>query len=117
VLTVAENSRTAEVRPLQGKHYGTTVAFHYANRTFAINVWIPVGPPSDEACADWGITKEQWEANVEVDDGWGGTMPIQSEFPCDSHYQSEIEKLVAGHIDYALNVLPIPDLKEARREG
>lgn len=93
----------AAVRPLHGKHYGTDVAVTIGNRVYDINVWIPLGAPSDEDLADWGVTTEQWLLNVEVDDGWDGTEPIQNMHPSDNHYQSAIELAVAKRIAEALN--------------
>lgn len=56
-----------------------------------LNVWISRGEPSDEALKEWGTDRAGWNADVEVDNGWGGTSPIQNMFPCDSHYQSQYE--------------------------
>lgn len=98
---------TAQVVPLNGrKHYGTSVNIALSvgpsHRSFNINVWVPVGRPSDEELADWGIDADGWENNVEVDDGWGGTEPIQSMLPSDGHYQSQIELAIANRIAEAL---------------
>lgn len=94
---------SASILPLEDKHYGTNIRLVLDNkRTILLNVWIPVGSPSDEECASWGVTREQWEANIEHDDGWGGTCPIQELIPCDSHYQSQYEFEVCQEIVAAL---------------
>ena len=97
---------TAEVYRPVGKHYGTNVNIVFSTGQIrhcdTINVWIPVGRPSDEELADWGIDAAGWENDVEVDDGWGGTQPIQSMFPYDCHYQSQIESAIADRIVEAL---------------
>jgi hypothetical protein len=93
----------AEVLPLRGKHYGTTVRLSIDNRCYDISIWIPVGPPSDEELADWNLTYEDWKNNVEVDDGWNGKEPIRSMFPCDSHFQSRLEVQIAHYIANAIN--------------
>lgn len=112
---MADYNVKAEVRPLSGKHYGTTVKLIIATRAYDINVWIPLGPPSEADLESWGVTQQQWMENVEVDDGWGGAEPIQRMYPCDNHYQSEVEKVVAEHIAYALNVLSITIPEETSR--
>lgn len=95
---------TARLRPLNGKHYGTDVLVRHPNgRTTAITVWLPIGPPSDAELADWNVDRSMYESNVEVPDGWGGWVPIQSEFPCDNHYQSAFEAEVAQRIVDALD--------------
>lgn len=94
---------TATIRELQWKHYSTTVTLLIEGRKYDINVCVPLGPPSDEDLADWGVTTEQWLLNVKVDDGWGGTEPIQRIHPVDGHYQSQIELAIAKRIVEALD--------------
>lgn len=98
---------TAEVYQSVGKHYGTNVNIAFStgqlHHAYTINVWIPFGRPSDSELADWGIDAAGWDNNVKVDDGWGGTEPIQSMFPSDGHYQSQIELVIANRIAEVLN--------------
>ena len=94
----------ASVRPLSGKHYGTTVDIVDGDKSFGVSVWIPEGRPSIAECAEWGITPGDWDENVEVPSGWSDSwVRIKSEFPCDSHYQSEYEARVAARIAWALD--------------
>ncbi len=97
----------AEVKPADGKHYGTDVLVHHpSGRTFSINVWLPIGAPSDDELAQWGTDRAGWDANVEVDDGWGDKAPIRSlDLTCDGHYESSFEVLVAKAIATALDGL------------
>jgi hypothetical protein len=103
-FAVADDIIHAEVRPLVGKHYGTKVVVrHPSGRKFDIEIWMPIGSPSDEELAEWNVDRSMWESNVEVPDGWGGSEPIQSQFPTDNHYQSEFEVAVAKRIADALD--------------
>lgn len=89
----------AYILPLDDKHYGTNIRLVLANGKYLdLNVWISGGEPSDEALKEWGTDRSGWNANVEVDNGWDGTSPIQSMFPCDSHYQSQYELEVCQEI-------------------
>ena len=99
----------ASVRVPAGKHYGTEVVItHPSGIAYPINVWLPIGEPSEEALDEWEVTPEQWKANAEVPDGWGGLEPIRNMFPCDSHYQSLFEREVAVRIAEALNDMRWP---------
>ena len=93
----------AHILPLRDKHYGTDISLVLDNgeRT-QINIWIPFGVPSDDEFRKWGTDRAGWEANIEVEDCWDGTAPIQSVFPCDSHYQSQYELEVCQQIVRAL---------------
>lgn len=98
---------SAEILPLDDKHYGTNIVLRLDNgQTTTLNIWIPVGDPSDNELAEMGIDRAGWDANVEVDDMWEGKVPVQEYFPCDNHYQSRYELEVCEEI---VNVL------EARR--
>lgn len=90
---------SAEILPIDGKHYGSVICLTLDNgQSYHLNVWISGGEPSDEALKEWGTDRAGWNANVEVDNGWDGTSPIQSMFPCDSHYQSQYELEVCQEI-------------------
>ena len=94
----------AEILPLADKHYGTEIRLHLSNgETTRLDVWVSGGGPSEEACQQWGISRAEWLANVEVDDGWGGAGAIHRMFPCDAHYQSQYEWEVCQQIVSALN--------------
>jgi hypothetical protein len=101
---VADDIIHAEVRPLVGKHYGTKVVVsHPSGKKFDIEIWMPIGSPSEQELAEWKVDRSMWEANVKVPDGWGGMEPIQVMFPTDNHYQSEFEAAVAKRIAAALD--------------
>jgi hypothetical protein len=100
---------SATVDPTLGKHYGTSVTVTVGKQSYMVEVWMPTGCPSDGDLESWSLTRDQWVANVEVDDGWGGTEPIQRMHPCDQHYQSHIEAQVAAAIAAALNGLEIEE--------
>jgi hypothetical protein len=111
---VADDIVRAEVRPLIDKHYGTEIVVrHPSGRRWSITVWIPFGAPSDEELASWDVDRSMWESNVEVSDGWGETVPIQSVCSTDNHYQSEFEAAVAKRIAAALDGW---DWEEANRD-
>jgi hypothetical protein len=100
---VSDHILDAFVMPLKDKHYGTQICLVLDNKeTYHLNIWISGDDPSDEALQEWGVDREGYEANVEVDNGWEGTVPIQSIFPCDSHYQSQYELEVCQQIVDAL---------------
>lgn len=97
---------SAKILPLDGKHYGTNIRLTLDNGDYRdLNVWISGGTPSDEALKEWGTDIAGYEANVEVDNGWDGLSPIQSMFPCDSHYQSQYELEVCEEIVDALKAV------------
>ncbi len=99
-----------------GSHYGTLVEVEHPNgRRFTINVWMPVGRPSAAALREWGVTPDGWDANVDTEDGCGGTEPIRRMFPSDQHYQSEFEAAVADRIADALRDLAWPCDDSPRR--
>ena len=94
----------ATILNLDYKHYGTNIRLVLDDgRNLDINVWISGGAPSDEALKEWEVTREEWEANVEVDNGWEGTSPIQNMFPSDCHYQSQYELEICEQIVKAIN--------------
>ena len=96
----------AHIMPLEGKHYGTQIRIVLDNGKWTyLTVWLSGGEPSDEALKEWGTDRAGWEANIEVEDCWDGTAPIQSVFPCDSHYQSQYELEVCQQIVRALKAV------------
>jgi len=94
----------ATIKELQGKHYGTTIRVHHpSGKLFGIDVWCPIGAPSEADLEDWGISTQEWKNNVDVPDGWGGFSPVQEMFPCDGHYQSQFESDLVDVIVDAIN--------------
>lgn len=104
----------AEIMPLEDKHYGTRIRLALDNgEEEYLTVWISGDTPSDEALKEWGTDRAGWEANIEVEDCWDGTAPIQFVFPCDSHYQSQYELEVCQQIVDALNGALVGKFKRA----
>lgn len=95
---------TASVRTPNRKHYGTCIDLYVdGERVDELTVWLPRGRPSQLELSEYGITPDDWDADVEVDFGWIGVAPIKSEFPCDSHYQSEFELKLCEEIAERIN--------------
>lgn len=81
----------AELMPLNGKYYGTRIKLTFdCGHEETIELWDSGSlVPSDRELAEWGYTRKQWDSNEEVDDGWGGVMPIRSaDITCDGHFES-----------------------------
>lgn len=94
----------AYIEPARLKHYGTDIKIiHPTGRELTINVWCPIGAPSQQELDDYGISVEEWENNIEVPDGWGGVEPVQDLFPCDTHYQSKFEADLVDVLVAAIN--------------
>lgn len=69
----------AKLLPLEGKYYNTKILIEYNNGTsdtIAISASSNFDP-SDREIERCGFTKEEWENNIVVDDGWGGKMNLQ----------------------------------------
>ena len=87
-----------------GKHYGTRIEIQDGATSFSFDVWVPQGRPCDDELKEmFDIRGEDWEANVEVPDGWGGFVPVQTDWPCDSHYESQGEFDLCRKIANAIN--------------
>lgn len=95
----------AELMPLKGKHYGTTIEITDGEINTTITVWCTADyVPSDRELDAWGATRDGWNNNVEVDDGWGGTTPIrESDIVCDGHFESKWQHELCLKIVAALN--------------
>jgi len=95
----------ATIRPLKGKYYGTEIDIVTDSGNEALlTVWVACGSPSDREIESWGHTRADWEANLEIDDGWGGKKRIQSaDYLCDSHYECEESLMIAKKIVKALS--------------
>lgn len=81
----------AELMPLDGKYYGTEIKLTFDDgHEETIKLWDSGSfVPSDRELNEWGYTREQWDNNEEVNDGWGGTMRIRSaDITCDGHFES-----------------------------
>jgi hypothetical protein len=94
----------AEILPLVGKYYGTTIRINNGMaKGRDIKLWFDSGEPSDRELATRGYTRDEWESNIDVDDGCGGISPIKScGLICDSHYECQETYRVAQAIVDAL---------------
>lgn len=87
----------------KGKHYGTTIVLFTDDdeELTSFTIWVGGTEPSDEELALHGLTRQDWNLNVRVDDGWGtgNKVPCQQADLIDwSHYQSEREASIADLI-------------------
>lgn len=102
---------TATVLPSSRcRHYGTDIVVTLdipglrGVYTFDMNVWVPRGRPSRQQLEVWGYTEEDWDNNIEIPDGWGGTAKIRGAYAdFDNHYQSALEAAIAERIVQALD--------------
>ena len=90
---------TATIVPLDGKYYGTRVCIKGENEVQStIEIWHhDSSGPSCRELELWGHTIEDWENNVQVDDGWGGKISIR-EYIFDSHYETKSSYEIATRI-------------------
>ena len=97
----------AHIEPLVGKYYGTSVVIDEPGFGGGhINLWFATGIPSDRELQGAGLTREQWDSNAVVDDGWGGQCGCRdADFFCDSHYECQKTFEVAKAILAALEVM------------
>jgi len=95
----------ARILDLTGKYYGTEVeVITDSGRSAYLKVWVNCGKPSDREIASWGYTREDWDANIEIDNGWGGKEKIQdADYLSDSHYECEESLMIAQKIVEALS--------------
>jgi len=84
----------ARILPLEdGSYYGSEITVkviddigvYYTEIEFGVSG----GRPSDRWLEHCGYTKEDWDNNIMVEDGYGGKAPIQSELVCDAHYETQ----------------------------
>lgn len=81
----------AKLLPLEGKHYGSKIEITDGEISTIVTVWERGdGTPSERELALHGITKDQWDRNDMVDNGWGGTERVRElDMICSSHFESE----------------------------
>ena len=95
----------AIIRPIEGKYYGTEIDIQTdSGREAHLRVWVACGEPSIRELQERGFTKDDWENNVDIDDGWGGKEKIRNAgFLCDSHYECKESLEIAQKIVSAIN--------------
>jgi len=97
---------TAKLLPLDGKYYGTKIEINFANGDKTeFDIWYSGSYiPSERYLEKYGYTKQQYENNELVDNGWGNKSPIREmDLVCDSHFESEETYLLAKFIVDAIN--------------
>ena len=82
----------AEILPREGKYYGTRVRIRRAGYEWEVKFWnMADGNPSNRELEYHGVTREQWDDNLLMPDGWGGESPTREVMDfCDSHYESQM---------------------------
>tara|TARA_Y100000310_G_scaffold43459_1_gene40540 strand:+ start:2348 stop:2647 length:300 start_codon:yes stop_codon:yes gene_type:complete len=80
----------AELEELNGKYYGTIVNISDGEVETSITIWDSgTFIPSDRELESHGFTRDEWENDVETDDGWGGKTTVRKlDIVCDSHFES-----------------------------
>jgi hypothetical protein len=89
------------IKPLDGKYYETVIAGDVDGKEFCIQINSTDREPSGRELALVGIARSDWDANVLVDDGWGGKVPVQqSESVIDpgGHYERRLTHEIACKI-------------------
>ena len=95
----------AKMLPLSGKYYGTRIEIRYGLSTQVITLWDNGNfKPSIRQIERLGYTKEQYDNNELVDDGWSGKCTVKEAMGiCDSHFESETTYEFARQIVKKLN--------------
>ena len=95
----------ATIRPLKGKHYGTEIEVVDGSISTVINVWCNADyVPSDRELEKLDATRQDWDNNVEIDDGWGGKIHIRSsDIACGGHFESKWQHELCKKIVAAIN--------------
>lgn len=100
------NKISAKLLPLEGKYYSTRVEI-YLNKKGVGMIEVGVSSeycPSDRELNGYGLTREDWDNNVEVENSWGYKVPLQSSDHWDgSHYENQTSYLIAKAIEEKLN--------------
>ena len=93
-----------ELDAINGKYYETRISGTANGKAFWISICSDDREPSDRELEEYGITRSDWNNNVEVDDGWGGRCPVKSSELMDSggHYERQLTLEIARKILEAL---------------
>ena len=101
------NTMKAELKPLQGKYYGTKIVVIDDNGVQAdVKIWNTSDrTPSKRQLEAYGYTEKQWEENALVDSGWDDSkIPIREiDITCDGHFESKKSYELALKIVQKLN--------------
>lgn len=95
----------AELLPLEGKHYGSTIRVTDGRFTTEITVWENADfVPSERELEALGYTMEDWINDIPVDYGFGGKVPIrQADITSDGHFESQWQYKLCRKIVDAIN--------------
>lgn len=94
------------IKPLKSKYYETVITGNVDGKDFCIQINSTDREPSGRELALAGITRAEWDANVLVDDGWGGKVPVQqsdSVIDPGGHYERQLTHDIACKIVAALS--------------
>jgi hypothetical protein len=90
-----------------GKYYSTEIEVNVSDGR---SVYITISgdssnnTPSERELLHHGLTRAEWDGNIDVEDGWGGTTPVRSADLIDwSHYEKQSVLDVAEKIVDAFN--------------
>lgn len=65
-----QEPKRADIIPLHGKYYGTTVTYDSGYGAHSVDIWIgDFSEPSKRQLEDWGMTLEEAKADGMMDDG------------------------------------------------
>ena len=94
----------AWIKPLDGKYYGTIIVIQDGQHRTSIEIWCNADfEPSDRELDLWRCTRQEWDENILIDNGWGGKSPIKEFAICDSHFESDWTYKLAQKIVKFLN--------------
>jgi len=96
----------AELLPLESKYYGSKIRVRKNSFEEVIKIWNNFGDftPSERELKKHGYSLEDWNNNIEIDNGWGVLEPIQSvELVDTSHFESQSQYLFCKEIIEKLN--------------
>ena len=100
----------AKIDDLNGKYYGTKI--HIIDGKLkgnVISIWFASGKPSTRQIESWGHTQEEWDNDIEIDNGWGGKMNLRTGGGMihNTHYECDETYRVAEAIATVLEKMPI----------
>jgi hypothetical protein len=103
----------AKLKPLTGKYYGTEIEITDGPlKDLSFKLWKSTGNPSDRELVKNGYTRELWENDEIIDDGFNCVTAYEkSDLICDGHYESqEVYQLAKRLVEY-LNIIDDNKLK------
>ena len=98
----------AYLLPIEGKYYSTEVEIRANDGLFLQTIELNIREsniPSDRTLNYYGYTREQWEKNEMIDNGWGGKEPIQQSdiIIANSHWETRETHQLALYLVEKIN--------------